>query len=308
MGLRWVNVGRVAAPSGDSGRDVALVPTGRPEPCGSLAPIDSGNPASLRSPLSLPSLGDLTSEFSAPAEFFEVLSENSNPLPSESLGLLTQFVGLLAAARPFLNVTALREPDDLWMKLILDAVLLLPALESLPEGAKIVDVGCGGGFPGLPLAIAKPRLKFTLVDATAKKVAFVQHVTTQLQLQNVEGVVGRAEALAAPQTKRQPPGPYREQFDLVTARAVAALPLLLEYVSPFARPPGTTGRGGALLLVKGQGAEDELATAQRAIRELCVKHAGTTRTPTGTLLHFDKLAPTPVCYPRENGAPKRNPL
>lgn len=262
----------------------------------------------MRPPLSLPCLGDLPTPVPVPPIVVSSLERHGLSFETQSWDALAGLVGLVVLARPFLNVTALRQPEDLWGKLIVDALLLLPAMDSLPEGSAVVDVGCGGGFPGLPLAIVAPHWHFTLVDATAKKIAFVRHVADQLKLKNVRAVAGRAEQLAAPVTKNARAGRFREQFDWVTAKAVAALPLLLELTSPFARPPRDGASGGKLLLVKGEGAAEELQLAKRAQKELCVRLLSSERVETGTQLLFEKTAPTPVCYPRANGLPKRQPL
>ena len=263
-------------------------------------------------PLSFPAL-EACEPAAPPPEFEQALldgeSTSSNgDLSQAVLTRLSQFVQLVLAGNRLMNLTALRTSEAVWTGLVLDSLRVAPGLANLPPGSRVVDVGCGAGFPGIPLAILFPNLHFTLVDATAKKVAFVSHACQQLALVNVEPVCGRAEQLASGSESRGHCGPLREHFDLVTARAVAPLPLLLELTVPFARAPSATQQGGRLLLVKGEKADTELSQATRAMQHLSVAHLDTRLTPSSRLLLFQKLRPTAPRFPRPNGAPKRNPL
>jgi 16S rRNA (guanine527-N7)-methyltransferase len=131
----------------------------------------------------------------------------------------------------------------------------------------VLDVGSGGGVPGIPLAIARPDLHVTLLDATEKKVAFLRAVVAELGLANVDTVCGRAEDVDLGAT-----------FDVVLARAVAKLPTLLGWTAPFAK------RGGRLLLIKGERAEIELKAAAKRLRQLRCEHERTVPTPTGRII------------------------
>src|SRR5438270_13838946 len=128
-----------------------------------------------------------------------------------------------------MNLTTISDPGEVLIKHFLDSLSLLIVYER--PGTRLLDIEAGAGFPGLTLKIARPDWQVVLLEATAKKVTFLQHVIEVLQLQNVTAVHGRAEELAHKQE-------YRAAFDLVTARAVASLPILLEYTAPFCRPGG----------------------------------------------------------------------
>src|SRR5256886_2012205 len=148
-----------------------------------------------------------------------------------------------------INLTAITDPQDVLLKHFLDSLSLLKVYTD-PE-ARLLDIGSGAGFPGLPLKIVRPQWYVTLLEATGKKTLFLRHVVETLQLRNVEVVHGRAEELAH---KRE----YRATFDIVTARAVSALPTLLEYCAPYCRV------GGVIVLPKKGDLTEELQQAERA--------------------------------------------
>jgi 16S rRNA (guanine527-N7)-methyltransferase len=206
---------------------------------------------------------------------------------------LAAYVELLLRATQDFNLTAIRDHDEAWKRHVLETLRLLAVL---PEGSSLIDVGSGGGIPGMVLAIARPSLSVTLLEATTKKVRFLEATGKTLGLSNLRVVDDRAETAAAVGS------PYREAFDIVTARAVAPLRVLLELTVPFAKV------GGHLLAVKGERAQDELAEASRARSTLQVELTGTHRHPTATLLLFEKTGPTPKKYPRRPGEPKKTPL
>lgn len=167
-------------------------------------------------------------------------------------------------------------------------------------GMKILDLGTGGGLPGLVLAEALESCEFTLIDARNKKMEAVAAMAKELDLSNVHCTTGRFEVLAHEEE-------YREQFDLVVARAVAPLPVLLEYAVGFLK------NGGSLYAWKGSHYQDELNDARTAMEllsfDLETEHeyqlpSGETR----FLLQFKKTEPTPEKYPREDGKPKKSPL
>ena len=226
------------------------------------------------------------------------------------VGRLGLFLALLLDANRSFNLTAIRDSDEAWTRHILDSLTLLPLLADLEDGARIIDVGSGGGLPGIPLAIVLPRLRLTLLEATGKKAAFLQRTAGQLGLANVEFVNDRAERAgqdrggtsAAGSRRGEGGGGHREAYDAVTARALGKLATGAELTVPLARV------GGRVLLVKGQRAEEELAEAASALHLLKVVHVGTHDTPTGRIVVLEKHARTPRMYPRRDGEPKRSPL
>src|SRR5579864_4234060 len=152
-----------------------------------------------------------------------------------------------------INLTAITEPEEVLLKHFLDSLSLLIVYDR-PK-AQLLDIGAGAGFPGLPLKIVQPQWHVVLLEATGKKVTFLQHNIETLQLKNVVAVHGRAEELAHK-------AGYRASFDVVTARAVASLPTLLEYAAPFCRV------GGQIILPKKGDVAEELAQGKLAARHL----------------------------------------
>ena len=219
--------------------------------------------------------------------------------PGEVRGL-GHYLALLLAANKTINLTAVTSTDEAVEKHLLDSLTLLPVLAEIEGegegGLRLLDVGSGGGLPGLVLAICRPDVRVTLLDSTEKKCGFLRHAAREIGLENVEVLHARAEAAGQDKSNT------REKFDIVTARAVGRLASLLEITVPFARV------GGLCVLTKGQKAEEELAEAKGALHLLHAAHAGTVETPTGRVVVVEKLRKTPGAYPRDIGEPKRNPL
>lgn len=212
---------------------------------------------------------------------------------------LARFLDLLLEANRQFNLTAVRSHEEAWSRHVLDSLSLASHLD-LPEGGQVVDVGAGGGLPGLPLAIVKPELQFTLIDATEKKARYLERTIASLGLPNARAVHGRAEELAGVYPGAE--GSHRERYDVAVTRALAPLPVLLELVSPLVKP------GGRVIAIKGQRAPEELAAAQKAMTLLHLDLEGSERTPTGTVLTLIKRRVTPQRFPRRPGEPKRAPL
>ena len=180
-------------------------------------------------------------------------------------------------------------------QLIDDALVLL---DHLGDAKRLVDVGSGGGLPGLPLKIARPELAVTLVEADSGKAAFLVQACARLGLIDVEVVGRRAEDVGHDAR-------YRESFDVAVARALAPLPVLVELCLPLVR------MGGNLLAQKTD--KEEVPAAQRAIELLggalqSVSPAPSTARATGTIVVIAKVGPTPSRYPRRSGVPARKPL
>lgn len=213
-------------------------------------------------------------------------------------GRLGLFLALLLDANTKANLTAITDPEDAWRKHILDSITLIPLLAELPAGARVADVGSGGGVPGIPLAVCQPALRFYLIEATRKKADFLRTAAEALALGNVEVVNQRAEAVGQDHKS----GLGRESFDAVIARALGSVTVAAELTVPLAKV------GGRVLLIKGEKAEAELAEARRALDLLGAVFTGVVATPTGRIVVLDKAGPTPRPYPRPAGEPKRRPL
>lgn len=208
---------------------------------------------------------------------------------------LRRFLELLLEANERFNLTAVTDPAEAWVRHIQDSLSLVPFLASA-EARTVLDVGSGGGLPGLPLAIALADVQFTLMDATGKKCDFMRQAAAELGLPNVQVVQARAE------TAGQDHHHFRERFDAVTSRAVGPLQVLLEVTVPFARI------GGHVLAIKGERAPEEVAAARQALHLLHSHFVDAVRTPTGTVVIIEKQRATPRAYPRLPGEPKRKPL
>lgn len=227
--------------------------------------------------------------------FRAFLEARSLSADEATLGRYEAYLDRLLATNETTNLTAVRDRDEAFGRHLEDSLELVDELRRLAP-ARVVDLGTGGGLPGIPLAIAFPQVAFLLVDAREKKIAFVADAARAIGATNVRAVAGRAETLGAVSGKE------REAHDLVVARALAPLPVLLELAIPLVRV------GGALVAVKGERWAQELEDAERAMRTLGVELESTRRTATGTILVLRKKQPTPSRYPRAPGEPKRKPL
>lgn len=219
---------------------------------------------------------------------------------SERLAAFRTFSDLLGQAAATTNLTALKGERDIVLKHFVDS-LSCGLTGDLTGRLRVIDLGTGAGFPGLPLAIVHADLDLTLLDATRRKVAFVEQVIGALDLPNALALAGRAEALG-----RQ--AWAREQYDRVVVRAVSRLPVLIELALPLLRV------GGRLLAQKGPLEAQELEAGEKAaaevgglIREVRAFALPISQDPR-TLVVIEKTAPTPSRYPRREGVPAKHPL
>ena len=203
------------------------------------------------------------------------------------------------------NLTAIMDYHQVQIRHFVDSLSCLLAFDKQlcqsGQPIRCIDVGSGAGFPGLPLKIYSPRMRMVLLEATGKKVQFLEHVTAHLGLQHVQPLKGRAEHVSHNEV-------HRENYDLVMARAVAALPVLAEYTLPFCR------LGGLVVAQKGTSAQEETQAAEHAIELL----GGRLRSvipvtliglsEERNLVVIEKIARTPIQYPRRPGIPAKRPL
>jgi 16S rRNA (guanine527-N7)-methyltransferase len=226
-------------------------------------------------------------------------------LDVDAIERFARYRDLLLERSAQFNLTAIRGPEEIEQRLFLDGIAMVPQLDQVTGAGsarsnrliQLIDVGTGAGLPGLALKIVRPNVDVTLVDATAKKVAFVNEVIAALGLECARAVQGRAEELGQDNA-------YRARFDVATARAVASLPVLLEYVVPFLIV------GGTALLPKGLEIAEELRRGGRAATILGADIVSATALPFGTtrLVVARKVSPTAATYPRRVGIPSRDPL
>lgn len=216
-------------------------------------------------------------------------------LGTELIEPLEAFSRMLLEKNQVMNLTAITDPRDVAALHLLDSL----ALARFVEGGTVVDVGAGAGFPGVPLAIARPSAQVTLLDSLGKRVDFLRESCRALGLDNVECVHGRAEEFARER---------RETFDLAASRAVAALPALCELCLPLVKV------GGMFLAMKSVDTEEEISAAKNAIKALGgrIQDVSDYAIPTTEVIHrvvhIQKTAPTPPKYPRRFALIKKQPL
>ena len=205
---------------------------------------------------------------------------------------------MLTEKNKVLNLTAITDPDGIAVKHFADSLSILAAADLAP-GSKVIDIGTGAGFPGIPLLIMNPQLNLTLLDSTNKKLTYVNEVIAALGL-NARTVHGRAEDIANKHSER-------EQFDYALSRAVASLNTLCEYCLPFVK------KGGRFIAMKSEKAEAEISEAANAIRILGgnldeVRDIELTDGAVRKLVIISKAASTPSKYPRPSAQIAKQPL
>lgn len=230
------------------------------------------------------------------------LTEQAEQIGMELTGAQTaQFIcymELLLEWNTHTNLTAIKQPEEVLEKHFIDSLLLCCALE-IPKNAKVIDVGSGAGFPGVPLKIIRPDIQLTALDSANKRLAFLKALGESLEL-HVELLHARAEEAARKTV-------YREKFDLATARAVAAMPVLSEYCVPFVK------KGGYFAALKGALAQQEAKDGGNAAEKLgCAKaEIFTANLPSGDhrgIILLRKQQNTPPHYPRHGGTIQKKPL
>lgn len=222
-------------------------------------------------------------------------------VPVEHEETLHRLVDIFLQENENINLSAFRTQEHCFVGNVLDSLAALHQLKIENGQLKIIDIGTGGGFPLLPLAICSPQCQFVGLDSTKKKLDAIQRIVDALEIRNVQLLTGRAE-----EKGRDPQ--HREQYDIVTARAVAPLNTLLEYCSPFVKP------GGTIICWKSLNLDQELQDSLLARAELScqlseqIQYELPETFGKRQLLIFEKRTPLSEKYPREVGVPKKKPL
>lgn len=222
-------------------------------------------------------------------------------LSADQLNHLQRLYVLLIEANEKMNLTRITSLEDFCTRHLLDAFTLVPTLRALKQPFSFTDIGSGAGFPLLPLAIIFPEANMVAVESVQKKAQFIQETARALNLTHVKVLAERSEALG--HTVQ-----YREQFDIVTARAVAPLNVLVELCMPFVK------RNGQFIAMKTQDAvEQELPQAKNAIKTLGgavqqIEDVSLPDLPNRRLIRIQKMQSSPLQYPRKPGLPSKKPL
>ncbi len=232
-------------------------------------------------------------------EFFAGLHQLGLLLNDQQLEQFIRYQQELLDWNTRFNLTAVTDPESVQVKHFVDSLSLL-AVYDRPQ-TRLLDIGSGAGFPGLPLKIARPEWEVTLLEATGKKVTFLRHIIVTLGLERIEAIQGRAEELA-----HRPA--YRAAFDLVTARAVASLSTLLEYSAPYCRV------GGSIIFPKKGELADELLRGKRAAGQLGAKFKADVAVQIAglaagrRLLVWEQQKSCPTQFPRAGTVMAKRPL
>ena len=248
------------------------------------------------------------------SEFFSkvksIFTENSleSYLEDEILEKFHYLTEIMLETNEKMNITAITDIEAVIARHYADSLLMLSA--SIEKNSKVCDVGCGGGFPSFPIAIARPDLTIIGIDSTAKKVSYVNETAKKIGLSNLSAISGRAEELCGTDSELK----LRESFDVVCARAVASLPVLSELCLPFVR------LGGRFIALKSRTADDELKAAKSGIAKLGGKIEKTEKMvlkdktlsestdAERTLITIRKIGETPKKYPRAYAQINKKPL
>ena len=232
-------------------------------------------------------------------EIFKKLAKEINlDIEDSKIAKFYEYMNLLLEWNEKINLTAITEQNDIILKHFIDCLTIKKYLN---DNDKIVDIGTGAGFPGIPLAIMSEANKFTLVDSLNKRVNFLNNVKEKIDLKNIEAIHSRAEDFG--QNKI-----YREKYDVAVSRAVANLSVLLEYLLP------TVKVGGKVICMKGSQVQDEIDEGKYALKELggvikrtdefCLPETDMKR----NIIVIEKIKNTPKKYPRKSGTPSKQPL
>jgi 16S rRNA (guanine527-N7)-methyltransferase len=232
----------------------------------------------------------------------ELWQETMNWQPTDrQQSQLQSLYSEVITANQQLNLTRITQPEEFWEKHLWDSLRGVSDLINHPDALQVIDLGTGAGFPGLPLAIARPDWQLTLVDSTAKKVGFIESITPELGLTNVQPIVSRIEELGQNRS-------HRHRSDLALIRAVAAANICAEYALPLVKV------GGTAILYRGNWTEEEAASLELAVAKLGGEIGKIDRFTTpisNSIRHciwLHKTTDTHPYYPRAIGIPTQKPL
>lgn len=218
----------------------------------------------------------------------------------ETIDKFSKYREILVEWNQKMNLTGIEEEKEVYVKHFLDSVAAVKK-GYIKDGMSIIDVGTGAGFPGLPLRICLENSKVTLLDSLNKRINFLSEVCTNINIDDIELIHGRAEDFGKDEK-------YREQYDIATARAVAGLPILMEFCVPFIKV------GGYFVCLKGPNADTELEESRKAMEVLGLEFVEKidVELPEIELKHnivvFKKVNSTPAKYPRKAGKPVKTPI
>ena len=220
-------------------------------------------------------------------------------LTEDIMKKLNMYGNLLLEWNQKINLTAITEPTEVLYKHFYDCILFFKNIE-VQKNASLIDVGTGAGFPGMVLKIVRPDLKVTLLDSLNKRIIFLKDVIEKLELENIEAIHSRAEDGGRNKN-------YREKYDIACARAVANLPILLEYCTPYVKV------GGSFVSMKGPSVRDEVTLCDNAIKVLGLEKPkiiceNLRENESRAFAIFKKISQTPPKYPRNSGNISKQPL
>ena len=222
-------------------------------------------------------------------------------LKEEQLSMLSSFYEMLVEKNKVMNLTGITEWDDVVLRHYIDSISISEIMNLNDFRGKVLDLGTGAGFPGIPLKIIFPNLQITLFDSLNKRIRFLQEVIDELELKNIEAIHGRAEEFGKNSD-------YREQYDLVVSRAVANIATLSEYCLPFVKV------GGSFISYKTDSIEEEISNSGKAVSILGgkierVEYFTLPNTDMErSLLQIKKIKTTSKKFPRKAGLPSKEPL
>lgn len=232
--------------------------------------------------------------------FIDRLAYENIELSSEQIDLFEKYRDLILEWNERIDITAITEDKEIDEKHFIDSLSVFRHIE-IPSHAKLVDIGTGGGFPGVPMKIFDPSVDLTLVDSLNKRIVFLEEVIDKLSLTSAQAIHARAEEIFRKEE-------YREKFDIAVSRAVAPLPTLLEYCLPAVKV------GGIFLAMKGPSVDEEIRISQPALDALGGKIVEvdefelTESKYQRSIILVKKVKASPKKYPRGQGKPKKKPL